>query len=240
MTTSLSELFSISRIPPNRRILALHQVRERAAARSLGAIVTSADAAIAHDEHALSLETSRIEQRSGKIVDSTALDDRIDRAMRMISHLLDDYCKDTDKDVSAKAHELRDTLLPLGLAHHISLPYQEQHVANETVVAALEAPENREWVENQGLRPLVNRLRNLNASFGALLHASSESSEIASWSEVQNARKQGHELFLEVVARIVGTYAGADDAEARTELLQPILEQVRAASKKRRATTQGD
>lgn len=230
MPTSLAQLFNITRLAPNRRILALHHVRERAQARQLDSVATACDAAIAHDEHALSLETTRQKERSGQTVDSTALDNRIDRAMRMIAHLLEDYTKDTVKEVAAKARELQSLLLPEGLQHHINLPYAAQHVANERVVTALEAPEHRDWVDAKGFRPLANRLRNLNASFGALLHTGEELAESASWEQIQTARRHGHELLLRVVATIVGQFPDDDGADARTELLQPVLEQVEAAS----------
>lgn len=236
-TTSLSQLFNINRVAPNRRILALHHVRDRARARGgLDDIVAACDTAIKHDEHALSLETSRQQKRSGETVDPTALDNRIDRTMRMIAHLLVDYAKDTVKEVAAKARELQSELLPHGLQHHINLPYGEQHVANERVVTALESPEHREWFDAKGFRPLANRLRKLNASFGALLHADDgqRDSEAISWENIQVARREGHELLLRVVAKVVGRYPGDDGAEVRTELLQPILEQVEAASEQKK------
>lgn len=230
MPTSLSQLFSINRLAPNRRILALHQVRERAEKHGLEHIVAAIDKAIAHDEQALSLENTRQQKRLGQTVDSTALDNRIDRAMRMIAHLLEDYTKDTEKEVAAKARELQEILLPEGLEHHINLPYADQHRANERVASALESPEHRDWVDAKGFRPLANRLRNLNASFGALLHAGDGQSEAASWDDIQQARRHGHELLLQVVALVVGQFPDDAGAEARSELLQPILEQVEAAS----------
>lgn len=221
MSISLSQLFNISTLPPNRRIQALRRVRERSEAHKLDELLGAIDAAIAHDEHALALENTRQQNPS----DSRGLDDRIDRTIGMIAGLLEDYGKDTDGRIAGRATELRKELFPQGLQHHVNLPYAQQHVANEHVVTLLEAPENRQWIEEQGLRPLTNRLRKLNTSFGALLHTAEEGSGVASWADIQIARRLGHERMLQVVARIVGMYPTSETADTRTHLLQPILEQ---------------
>lgn len=224
MPVSLSRLFNISLMPFNRRIQALHTVRECASSRELDDIVEAIDRAIAHDEHALSQETARLQSRSGASVDTTALDGRIDKTLGLISDLLEHYGKDTNASVVDKANRLNQILFPQGLEHHIHLPYAEQHEANAHVVTVLEDPEHREWIDTQGLRSLANRLRRLNASFGALLHNTDDRQPV-SLEEMRTERKQGHELLLEVVARIVGRFPSAEDGDTRGELLQPILEQ---------------
>lgn len=241
MSVSLSQLFNLSPMPPNRRILALRKVRKRAEDMKLTDVVEAIDDAIKRDELALTAESARLEERSGQSMDSTALDDRIDRTLGLIDKLLEDYAKDTDPAVADKARELEKAMFPDGLQHHIDLPHAEQHTANGHVVTLMESPEHRAWIDEHGLRSLGNRLRTLNASFGALLHAEEWAEESLTWDRLRTERRLGHERLLQVVTRILCHFMGDDQGAQRAELLQPILEQDQALqhAKRRHDTSSG-
>jgi len=236
---TLSSWIRLDVLPPGRRIFALQQMRKRAVDLGIEELVEPIDRAIAQDQSALAMDSSLHENRSGQPIDASSVDQQIDRTLTMIWRILGHYTRDYDDRLATKAQEFRELLFPQGLGGHIHLEFPDQLAANDRVIEILETDEYRQWFDEQGFRSFANRLRSLNASFGAFLTDSpmsgggtgGEGGKVT-WNDVKAARNLGQELLLQLVARVLGIYA--DDADTRNALLEPVVSQLRSMAQHRR------
>lgn len=233
---TLASLIDLYIFTPGRRLYALRQVRERAEARGLADVVRRVDRALEHEKRAADLESRWGAGLAKDHAMPSEIDPLIDRTLQVIEQMLQNCAMDSDPEVARHANGLVSTLFPGGVTAHIQLPYIDQLAANERVLAVLEARERREWIERLGLRMYVRRLRELNNKFDEALLARDRDKQVE-YSDVREAREIGQRHLLQVTAKILGLYCEDEDADTRTALLEPIVEQneqIRAYRRRRR------
>lgn len=228
----LSVLLKLCMLTPGRCIFALMQLRQRAAARGLDALLPDIDQAIAYNY----LVLERKQARRRKKQNARPIDREIDRIIALIYSRLDSFSKDvTTPELAALTTTLLQTLFPEGVGAHVKLPYSEQAGANEQVLAELAKEQYQSLIAQLGLQPLIARLGALNTEFREVLGAS-----IAALKPTTSLREdtsRGHDLYLQIIAKIVGQFSGEADADARADLLGPVLSQdaeIRAHRRRRR------
>lgn len=209
---------------PGRRVYALREVKRRAQGRGLGELVARIDRALAHEARTAELEGLWSAGQTGKRPVPRDFDPRIDRTLLIIEQMLIACGEDLDPEIARYAAELASQLFPQSVTEHIRLPFIDQLQANENVLTVLEAPERREWVDRLGLRIYTRRLRALNDGFRQALLAR-DAEPAVKFDDVRAARDKAQANYVAIAARIGGMYCDDEDAELRTELLAPIMEQ---------------
>jgi hypothetical protein len=209
---------------PGRRVYALREVKRRAAERGLSDLIARIDRALEHEKHTAELEGLWSVGRAGKRPVPRDFDPRIDRTLLVIEQMLIACSEDPDPEVARYAGELVNQLFPQSVSEHIRLPYIDQLQANEYVLTVLEATERKAWVDRLGLGLYTRRLRALNDGFRQAL-LDRDADPAVSFEEVRAARDQAQNNYVAVAARITGMYCDAADAELRSVLLAPIMEQ---------------
>jgi len=142
----------------------------------------------------------------------------VDRTLIAISKVLTYHVENGDPAAAA----MLANLFPIDADHHTRLPFVEQAVANQRVLAILESDAEMQFVDSHGLRPMVNDLRKHHDAFEAALKAR-DSASAPSWDEVRAAHAQGQELYLQIVVEILALFR--DKPALRDQLLQPIFAQ---------------
>lgn len=223
MIIPISNFINLYVFTPGRRVYALRRLREIAIARGVDDLVPAIDEALAHEAHTAALESAWGVTQAEVETRPREIDPQIDRNLLLIDQILRHYA-DQGGEVGRYAGALVAALFPHGVSHHIRLPYIDQLAANERVLSTLEAAERQTWVERLGLRMLVASLRELNEVFGHALRLREQEAAVT-FADVRAARERGQALLLEIVARVLGRFPTAADAETRTALLQPIADQ---------------
>lgn len=233
-----SSLFKLCVLTPGRRIFALRQLRERAEARNFNELLADIDRAIAYNHSVL----ERRQGRRRKKRNPQPIDREIDRVISLIYARLNNFSKDlTVPELARLTTTLLQALFPQGVGAHVKLPYSEQAGANERVLAELASDQYQGLIAQLGLQTLIARLDSLNAEFREVLSASIASVKATISSHEDSSR--GQELYLEIIARIVGQFSRPADAEVLAELLGPVLsqdEEIRAYRRRRRRVADVD
>lgn len=252
MEAPLSAFFDFYQFPTGRRLFALAQVMKRAAARKLPDVAKHCNAALAHDRNCLDLERRwagiAAEARGkGPVVATPSasastlkLDALVDRTLTAIRDQAQNQTLGAapDDPIFGMVGSFLKEIFPSNVQDVTGLPFVEELAAVENIVDKLTGKALAPAVKELGLERLVNRLVGLTDQYRAALQAPAP--ETLAFGQVRAARAEGQDLLLQTVAIVLGKFFRntPEDAEARAELLGPILEQQRAiaaALKGRRA-----
>jgi hypothetical protein len=113
------------------------------------------------------------------------------------------------------ADELREQLFPEGAGGYTNRPFEDKLSGVRFLLEQFDG-DCRDEVETLGLGPSVERLREVADEFYEAL-SSDDGPDPVSWDEVREARQEGQEAVMRVIAKVLGTFASASDAEARRD-----------------------
>ena len=240
MSVPASSLLKLYRFPLSRCLFVLEQVRDRARALDIPAIVRLAEHAIARVTEALDLDHRQRALRTSKFPpEARELDQRLDAAIDG----LDTYCQSQmslyrGEERAAAAARLRRVLLPGGVGAITQLPYADQHAQIEALLAHAQTPE---MVADLALLPemasALARVRELNAQYGERLR---QTEEALTRQDVRARHEECQELLFTVACLIVGHFGEFPERHAdREHLLEPILRENEALRERRRRRRAG-
>jgi hypothetical protein len=241
MDASLASLINLYVFPTGRRLFALAQVAQRAKKRGLTDLAKHCASAVAHDQHCLSLErkwAGTVAAARGKAPpparpadappELTVIDPLMDRTLTAIR----DHAE-SQRAGAPPADPIHETVtsflksaFPTGDVSDItSLPAVEQLAAVDVLLKLFEERPVAAQIKELGLGRLAQRVADLQVQYRAALSAPAP--ESLAFSTVRAARIDGQDLLLQTVAIVLGHFHGKtpEHAEARAELLGPILEQ---------------
>lgn len=229
--TTIAPLFNFNQISTGRRLFALGQVMIRAQALGITEVADHAQAAIAHDDQARTLDIRWAARDAPAALDALVrpIDIKTDRLLTTIRDRaagMRDLATPAN-DLEAKVETFLRTVYPLGVAHITSKPYVEELAQVDRIVKLTHGPqaELAALVTELGLTAHIQRLADLAEEYRAALAL--RSAKDLSFDDVRAARARGQELLLETVALIIVHTRGDAPATvaARTSLLGPVLAQ---------------
>ncbi len=129
-----------------------------------------------------------------------------------------------DQPRGEQAAEILATLFPEGAGPITTLSFEDELSTVQYILESLEGRWGRDLAA-LGIEPLVEQLDRLADQFEDAL--ANYDRRPVGWDEVREADERGQEAMLQVVVKVLGTYPtrSDEDVEARSELLEPILEQ---------------
>lgn len=232
MNPSLLSLFKFTKLSSGRRLRVFREMRKRARERSMTDLVAFLDQAIVHEKRTHELNRRwRTQGRSRTIggPDIGAIDGLTDQSLTSLRDMVVAYIRGAlPGDVKAElAERVRKAIFPDGVSAITSLPYVEELAALELILDALR-DELQVEVSALGLTHMVERLTTLFEMYQSALDAGGDH---LWFRDVKAARERGHVFMLEAVSQVLGRFfreADPSHAEARAELLEPVLEQDQA------------
>ncbi len=232
-----AEILSFRRVPVGRMVFALTEVEQRAQKRGLQTIAEHASMGASYGREVLKDAMRWAASSRGRYVPEAAdLDFEIDGVLAGIDGYLQSQERIYPNDARGDAATtLRQQLLPEGVAAIIRLPFAQQHAQ---ITALLERANDPDMAEVHAALPefaeLLARLSELNQRYGEALQ---QETEVPTRGELAAGRARGQDILADTAALILAHYAlqAPDDDDGRTDLLQPILEQVAAARRRRGA-----
>lgn len=227
---SLQQYFSLYQFPTGRCLFAMREVAERAASLGLTAIQTLAEQAVEQAQRTAALEAGWRRSRStevGRRKRAQQVDAELDRCLGGIVKHLDGLVHTFGHDgVGARAGELLASVLPEGAAAITHMSYENELAAAEIVLRELKET-HAETVLALGMTPHLERLGLLVGQYREALKE--ESAREISFDQIREARADGQEAMLRVVAKVLVELGGtsAEQTAQRQQLLAPIQAQNR-------------
>lgn len=226
----INELFTMLRLTPGRRVVAMRKIRALLEPRNLPAVITYIERAIAHDHDAREVYLAWTGRDDGQFRFTPRLpqiDNRLDHTITSIRDMSLAQIKGAlpGDPLIFQVEGFLTALFPAGVQAITSLPYSEEIVAAEALLAKLRGP-LAETAADLGLVRQIARMEELVVAYRAEIDASART---VSFDQVRYATLRGHAYMLEVIAMILGTYHDSDNpahVTARRELLTPIFEQI--------------
>ena len=233
-------LIAIPYLTSGRRLYALRQCLEVAETIGHATLLSLIQAAIAHDSKTIIMERAWI--RSKKVStargDAANLDNQIDSVLGDILTVLNSNIRGLKKShpASLASKTIIAKVFPNGVHPIITLPFEEQLMVNETVIAMLKG-ELKTEAALAGIEGFVEHLEELNDAFSDELE-NFETKEI-DFSVLEAARDKGNLNLRTIVAVTLVEYreATGEKAQEGHKLLKPIFDQgdrLRQARKGRR------
>lgn len=247
MQSAFERFDNVYEFSTERRLVALHKVKEQAAQMGAMHIVAHVARALEHDHKTRTLELAWNGRKSGQRPKSElpTIDLLVDQALAAVHNAALALTRGVreDDEIVEKVHLFLDEILPHGLYAVASLPYIEELAAVEAIMDKLEG-ELAPMVLELGLIRQVRRLRERVNDYRAAHLA--DQPETVEFARVREHRKRGQGYLLETIALIRGTYPASDDPDldsARRILLAPIIEQneaIRISARSRRNVRDGE
>lgn len=239
MALPASSLLRLGRFPLARCLFVLEQVRARALARAVPAVAAAAEHAVARVKDALDLDQRQRALRTTRFPpEARELDQLVDAAVIG----LDTYCESQidlfrGQERAAAAARLRRILLPDGIIGITRLPYVDEHMQIEALLARAAAAD---VLADVALLPdmaaILARVREVNAAYGQMLR---DAHETLTRADVRARHDECQELLCQVTGLILGQFIETPARHAdRDYMLEPILrgdEALRERRRRRRA-----
>jgi hypothetical protein len=129
-----------------------------------------------------------------------------------------------DQPRGESAAELLSDLFPEGAGKITTMAFEDELSNVQYIVEHLRALGD-DQLTDLGIEPLVDQLDRLADRFADAL-ANYEERPVG-WDEVRAANEHGQEAMLQAVVKVLGTYPTQkkEDVEARSQILEPIIEQ---------------
>ncbi len=225
---NIETLINLPIFTSGRRISIYNQMRLIGMRRNLTVLVAHIDRGLEHDR-----QTRELDNRWAKKVRGR----RYVREVQELDHVLDPVLASV-RDISLghirglpegdrivlEVDAMLTDIFPAGVSAITSLPYIEQAAATETVVGKLQT-EHALLVDELGLRARVDFLARLTLDYRTAI----DHSRNLTFARVSEYRRRGQQLLAEVMALMLGMFHDSTDpqhVDARTELLEPVLEQI--------------
>lgn len=234
----------LNKFPVSRTMVVLQEAQQRALARDAAMIAELAGRGVVQAQKTLALDNLQRAARPTQFPPETKeLDQLVDYGVTGISS----YCNTQVRLFRGEARgtaaqNVKQVLLPHGVAAITSKPYADQHGQVQALLERAALPELADDVAILVELPvLLDRLRVINEKYGASINAAAGPSR----QDVRNEHERCQEILAELVALIFGYYAlqPAERQADRDYLLEPIVRQdeaIRARRRRRRQGGQGD
>lgn len=226
---ALASYFSVVRMSHGQRISAYNQMRPIAERQDFFLAVRQVDKAKAHDIGLGALEARWAAQQAGGLYppELQVTDGLSDNTLTGVREVAMGHIRGLPPGarLRTRVEEFLENIFPGGVGATTSLPYVDQVAAMEIIVAKLQG-EHKDMVEELGLHNKVRYLAELTIAYRRLVDAGVQP---VSFAEVRATRDRGHELELELIAIIMGTYHDSenpDHVRKREELLAPLRKQI--------------
>ena len=230
-------LINIVSLTTGRRIFALNDVL--AAAKTLGDadMIAVIGEALAHEEQTVALEqqwarSRRISKARGR---SVAVNQQMNRIHGALHGTLASAIAALPEENSVRtaSQTILNQLYPQGAHPIVILPFEEQLVANDTIVSRLTGDLASEAWE-ASIYHFVEQLSTLNNQFRGELER--RAPKEVEFSVLAAARRRGNLFLRRIIAIALGTYHQEDDASraALNDLVTPILDQCRRVQNARK------
>jgi hypothetical protein len=234
----LAQWINLYILPSGRRLWAHRKVRVEAAQRNLTQLVAHIDHALEHDLGVRSRQHAWQESKArGPNPAAVKADIELDRALSSLHGVLAAFAAaPVDAPFKGPAATLLAALFPAGVAALTQRSFEDEQTAVAYLLVRMDG-ELAPALTQLGLVPHRESIRAHNDALGAQLGAAPAAG--VSFDAVEALDVQGQDLLLETVARVLGAFPSAAEADraARAALLAPIAEQsddVRRARQRRR------
>jgi hypothetical protein len=235
MVLLASSLLKLTRFPLSRCRFVLGDIADRARALDIPVIVTLAEHALARVLEAMDLDNRQRALRTSKFPpEARELDELVDAAVNG----LDSYCESQialfrGEERAAAAARLRHALLPHGVGEVTQLPYADQHIHIEALLARAREPEViADLATLPEMDMMLARVSEVNTRYGERLH---DTQEALTRQDVRARHDECQELLCTLACLIIGHFGALPERQAdRDHLLDPILRQNEALRQRRR------
>ncbi len=161
-------LVNIPYLTTGRRLYALKRAHEEATKAGLAPLVALIEEAIAHDTRTAEIERSWARSKSVPTArgESATLDSRIDGLLGAVYATLNSNVSlfEADDPAAADSRKILAELYPEGVVPIITLPFEEQLVINDSIIASLKG-KFAEAAKRAGVDRYVERLEAVNELF---------------------------------------------------------------------------
>ncbi len=225
----MREHFTFYDFPTGRRLFAMRELAAIAETKGLVDIQGLAEAAAEQAAHTAAREADWRRARTttvGRRKRAGEVDAQMDRTLgALLTHLETKVHAFSAKRSGALASELIQQLFPAGAAAITSMTYEDELAACEVLYGELQA--RPEHVEALGLGDYVEQLGELIPAYREAL--TQESTRELSHDEVRAAQREGQELMLRAVAKVLGEFGGPGEEHQamRQQLLGAVYSQQR-------------
>lgn len=241
------DMFRLTKIRSGRRVSLYKQWQPHMAAHSMTAALAYLERALAHDRRTKELENRwRASTKRRYSVDMPVVDGLVDGLLFAIVKFVDAVTTGLPPSdpLVVQARELEQELFPAGVRAITSLPYVEQAVAVEGIVAKLQGA-LAGHVSDLGLEALARRLVDAVAEYRAIVDAGSGH---VLYAEVETCHRRGLDYLAQLLCMIVAQFHDSDNPdhvaalETYFALLMEHDSQARAdwRARRARAATPGD
>ncbi|TXD35448.1 hypothetical protein FRC98_16680 [Lujinxingia vulgaris] len=240
MQNTITEFFSVRRMPSSRCAYALGQMREVSDRHGVPApLAERIEQACQVADHTLELE---LDWEQARTQTSTArgnaaqIDVELDQAIAAIGRILDGELLGPPESPHTKAaRQVQNVAFPAGVSAVIHSTYEHQHVMIDTLLKRL-THELKEQIALLGLGRHVERVETLNRRFGQELKRTERPA--ISYEQVVASRDALHIALCQVLAASFEHLRTDADIDLLNMVLSPLVEQqqrTRAYQSRRRA-----
>lgn len=227
MQNTITEFFSVRRMPSSRCAYALGQMREVGDRHGVPApLAERIEGACQVADHTLELE---LDWEQARTQTSTArgnaaqIDVELDQAIAAIGRILDgELLGPAESPHTQAAKQIHNVIFPGGVVAVIHAPFEHQHVMIDALIGRLRG-ELAQQVALLGLDRHVERVNALNQSFGRELQ-NTERPKV-SYDQVTASRDALHVALCQVIAAAFEHLRADADAPTLSALLSPLVEQ---------------